>query len=306
MSITGASAEGATASGDNLKGAGLMLVAMASFTISDACMKVVADMMPLYQAISLRGLMTLPLLLLIGHLTGGMQFRRLWQVRGILAVRTFAEVASTVTFFLGLVALPLAIVTSILQATPLAVTAAAALFLGEKVGWQRLLAILAGFAGVLIIIRPGADGFSPAALFVLLSVCFVVLRDLSTRRLPRDIPSTGVAFLAAGGVMVFSLLISLREPWEAVPLQALPLIGVATAGVVVGYLSVIRSMRMGDVGFVTPFRYSALIWALILSWGIFGYFPDGLTLLGGAIVAASGLFTVWRERQRLRSRSGGA
>lgn len=304
MSITGASAEGATASGDNLKGAGLMLLAMAAFTISDACMKVVAGMMPLYQAVSLRGLMTLPILLVIGHLTGGMQFRRLWQVRGILAVRTFAEVASTVTFFLGLVALPLAIVTAILQATPLAVTAAAALFLGEKVGWQRMLAILAGFAGVLIIIRPGADGFGVAALFVLLSVCFVVLRDLSTRRLPRDIPSPSVAFLAASGVMAFSVLISLREPWGAVPLQALPLIGVASAGVVVGYISVIRSMRLGDVGFVTPFRYSALIWALILSWAIFGYFPDGLTLLGAAIVAGSGLFTVWRERLRLRSSSG--
>ncbi|WP_158617210.1 DMT family transporter [Falsigemmobacter faecalis] len=300
------SPEGAgLASRDNLKGAGFMLLAMAAFTIGDSLMKQVSQMMPLYQAVALRGLLTLPLLLLLGKVSGGLHFDRIWRERKLTGLRTFAEVASTVTFFLGLVALPLAIVTAILQATPLAVTAAAAFFLGEKVGLPRFLAICAGFCGVLIIIRPGSDGFGLPTVFVLISVCFVVLRDLSTRRLPKDIPSASVAFLAAAGVLLVSLVISAREPWGEVPVAAIPMLCGAALAVVTGYISVIRSMRTGDVSFVTPFRYSALLWALMLSWVISGYFPDALTLFGAAVVVASGIFTLWREGRRNRAAARG-
>lgn len=305
--MTGSDGSGGAglASGENLKGAGFMLLAMAAFTIGDSLMKQVSQMMPLYQAVALRGLMTLPLLLLVGKVSGGLHFDRLWRERRLIGLRTFAEVLSTVTFFLGLVALPLAIVTAILQATPLAVTAAAALFLGEKVGLPRLLAICAGFCGVLLIIRPGSDGFGLPTVFVLISVCFVVLRDLSTRRLPKDIPSASVAFLAASGVLLVSLAIASREPWDAVPAEAIPLLLGAGCALVTGYISVIRSMRTGDVSFVTPFRYSALLWALLLSWLISGYFPDGLTLFGAAVVVASGIFTLWREGRRRRAAARG-
>lgn len=297
MSMTVPTPNTAPGQSDNLKGAGFMLLAMATFTLSDACMKAVAEMMPLYQAVTLRGCVTLPILLLIGHFTGGLQFRRVYEERRLVGIRTFAEAAASVAFFLGLTALPLAIVTAILQATPLAVTAAAALIWGEKVGWRRLSAIIAGFCGVLLIVRPGSEGFNVAALWVLLSVCFVVMRDMSTRKLPKDIPSATVAFLAACGVMSVCFVISLREPWVAVPLPAMPIIVLSSVGVVAGYIAVIRAMRSGEVSFITPFRYSALLWALLLGWVAFGHFPDWITLLGACIVAASGIFTILRERR---------
>lgn len=280
---------------DNMRGAIFMMIAMAAFTLGDACMKAVASQMPLYQAVTLRGLVTLPLLALIGQLTGGLDFRSTFKAGRVIGWRVVGEVASTLTFFIALVHMPLAALSAIMQALPLAVTAAAAVFMGEKVGWRRMLAILAGFVGVLIIIRPGPEGINIYALVGLVSVAFVVLRDLSTRRLPVSVPSTTVALMSALSVTVVCAMLSLSEPWAAVPTQAVLLLPLAGVCVVVGYIFIIRVMRVGEVGVTTPFRYTALLWAVVLGWFAFGEWPDTLTLVGSAIVVASGLFTLLRE-----------
>lgn len=292
---------GAAPLSDNLRGAGFMMIAMAAFTLSDACMKAVAAQMPLYQAVTLRGLVTLPLLGLIGHLTGGLDFRATFAAGRLVGWRLVGEVVSTVTFFVALVHMPLAVLSAIMQALPLAVTAAAALFLGEKVGWRRMVAICVGFVGVLIIVRPGPDGLNMYALVALVSVAFVVLRDIATRQLPVGVPSATVGLFSALSVTLVCAAISLREPWAPVPAQAMWLIPAAGVCVVTGYIFVIRVMRVGEVGFTTPFRYTALVWAMILGWLFFGEFPDALTLLGSAIVVASGLFTLIREARLKRA-----
>lgn len=285
---------------DNMRGALFMVIAMAAFTAGDACMKLVAGQMPLYQAVTLRGLLTIPALALIGHLTGGLRWSALRPAGRLVGLRTFGEIASTLTFFLALINLPFATLSAIMQSLPIFVTLGAALVFGEKVGWRRMLAILVGFVGVLIIIRPGPEGVNIWALVALASVAFVVLRDLSTRRLPPEVPSVSVALVASVGVTLTCAILSLQDPWQDVPSNALPLIGGAAVFVVTGYIFVIRVMRVGEVSVTTPFRYTALVWAVVLGWLVFSEFPDGWTMLGALIVIGSGLFTLWRERQLRR------
>lgn len=287
---------------DNLRGAGFMVIAMTAFTLGDACMKGVAAQMPLYQAVTLRGLVTLPLLVLIAQFTGGLDLRATLRAGRTVWLRVLGEVASTITFFIALVQMPLAVLSSILQALPLAVTAGAALFLGERVGWRRVAAICVGFLGVLLIVRPGPDGINIYALVALASVAFVVLRDLATRRLPASVPSTTMAFLSALSVTVVGAVLSLAEPWQPVPQSGYVLLPLAGVFVVTGYIFIIRVMRVGEVSFTTPFRYTSLLVALVLGWVFFGEWPDGITLLGAAIVVASGLFTLLREARLRRAR----
>ena len=287
---------------DNMRGAMFMVIAMAAFTAGDACMKMVATHMPLYQAVTIRGLLTIPALALIGHLTGGLRLGALRPSARLVGLRTFGEIASTLTFFLALVNLPFATLSAIMQSLPIFVTLGAALFLGEKVGWRRMVAILVGFVGVLIIIMPSPGDVTVWALVALVSVGFVVLRDLSTRRLPAQVPSVTVALVASVGVTLTCAILSLQEPWQAVPAQALPLIGGAAVFVVTGYIFVIRVMRVGEVSVTTPFRYTALVWAVILGWLVFAESPEIRTMIGAAIVVGSGLFTLMRER-RIKAKS---
>jgi drug/metabolite transporter (DMT)-like permease len=288
---------------DNLRGAIYMMVAMAAFTLNDSMMKAATQTLPLWQAIAMRGLLTLGPLVAIGMAMGGLRLAMPRRDRGIVAIRSVAEVASTLLFLAALVHMPLANLSAILQALPLAVALAAWAVIGDPIGWRRITAILVGFVGVLIIIRPGPAGFDFWSLMGLASVAFVVVRDLSTRALSRAVPSATVAVLASCAVTVTALMLSLPAGWQAVSLRDGLLIAGAAAALVVGYNFVVMVMRVGDIGFIAPFRYTALLWALLLGWLIFGTLPDGLTLAGVALVVGSGLFTLWRER-KVKARQG--
>ncbi len=282
---------------DNLRGAIYMMVAMAAFTLNDSAMKAATQTLPLWQAIAMRGLLTLIPLAMIGWATGGLRLAMPRRDAGIVAIRSVAEVASTLLFLAALVHMPLANLSAILQSLPLAVALAAWLVFGDKIGWRRMTAILVGFVGVLIIIRPGPQGFDFWSLMGLASVAFVVVRDLSTRQLSRAVPSATVAVMASLSVTVTALALSLPGGWQAVTLREGVLIAAAAAALVVGYNFVIMVMRVGDIGFIAPFRYTALLWAIFLGWVVFGTLPDALTLMGAALVVGSGIFTLWRERK---------
>lgn len=285
---------------ENLRGAGFMLIAMGAFTCGDAVMKTVAETIPPYQAVMLRGFITAPVLLLLSALTGGLRIDSLRASWRVVTLRTLGEMAATFFFFLALVNLPLATVTSINQSVPLAVTAGAAIFFGEKVGWRRSLAILVGFGGVLLIIRPGADGMNVYALCGLISVFFVVIRDLATRSLRHDVSSIAVALAATFAVTLTASVITLQFDWVPVPLHIWPMIAAAGVLVMTGYIFVIRMMRVGQVAVTTPFRYSSLLWALMLGWFLWGHIPDTVSLIGAGIVVVSGLFTLfYSQRNKL-------
>ncbi|WP_291239873.1 DMT family transporter [Gemmobacter sp.] len=290
---------------DNLRGMILMNIAMLAFTLNDTCMKLVTQSLPLYQAISLRGGLASAALLAVAA-GQGLRLARLgrgdWAVIGL---RTAAEVAATVTFLTALLHMPLANLSAILQSLPLLVTLGAALVFGERLGWRRLSAIALGLLGVLLIIRPGTAGFDRWSVLGLISVAAVVLRDLATRRLSRAVPSTLVAICASLAVTGLGLAGLALEGWQPMGAREGALILGAALCLVIGYLTVVMAMRVGDIGLVAPFRYMALLWAIALGWALFGTFPDRLTLTGAGIVVLAGLFTLLRERRLHAPRPAG-
>ncbi len=285
---------------DNLRGAALMTVAMIAFTVNDACMKAATVDLPVFQAIVMRGVLTTLALGAIGLGTGALKVAVARADRQWIALRSFGEVAGTFTFLLALKHMPIANLSAILQCLPLAVTLAAALILRERVGWRRMSAIVIGFIGVMLIVRPGTDGFDRWSLLGLLSVGCVVIRDLATRRLSANMPSVAVAFLAAASVVVAAALVLPFTEITAVSAKHAVQITGAAAFLIVGYLAVVMAMRVGDISLVAPFRYASLVAAILLGWGAFGQFPDVWTLTGSGIVVATGIYTFWRERRLAR------
>lgn len=285
---------------DNLMGAALMTVCVLAYVVNDAVMKLLFVDMALIQAVFLRGLITIPLLCLIVWRSKaairGLSHQNKW----LVALRVGAETGATIAFLTALKHMPLANVSAILLALPLAVTMAAALFLGEPVGWRRWSAIIVGFAGVLIVIRPGLEGFNIYSLSALVAVAFITLREITTRRLTSDVPSLTVALWTTIGITTFSAVIMAGTEWRAVgQLSWLLLLGAAVA-ILFGSLLSVMAMRVGEISFVAPFRYTAMIWAIALGILIFGEWPDQPTLIGTGIIIATGIYSLHREQQRRR------
>lgn len=287
----------ATPLSDNLRGAGLMMVAMAAFTFNDTAIKALSAEVPLAQAIFLRGVLGTTLLYLAARAMGAIRLdlpRREWV---LIALRSLADLGATYLFLAALMQMPLANLTAILQALPLTVALAAALVFREPLGWRRILAIAIGFFGVMLIVRPGTEGFDIYALYGLGAVGFVTVRDLAARRLSRETPSITVALAGALLITLSAGLVSMLDGWTPVAQRDLGLLAVAAFFIVAGYLTSVMTMRVGEIGFVSPFRYTGLLWALLLGWLVFGDWPRPLTLVGAALVVATGMFTLYRERR---------
>jgi len=284
---------------DNMRAALLIVVSMTAFTINDALMKLAAPNLPFYQQIFMRGVMITLGLTILAAIWGHLSFRPNRKDRALTLLRTLAEAIGTVFFLTALFSIPIANLSAILQALPLTVTLAAAIFLGEPVGWRRMAAIVVGFVGVTIIIRPGMDGFSIYSLYGVAAVIAVTLRDLTARRLSSAIPSSRVALSAAIGVTVLAGIASLvmQETWVMPSLREVALIAGAALCLMAGYISAVAGMRLGDISFVAPFRYTSLLVALILGFFLFREWPDFWTMAGAGIVVATGLFTLYRERK---------
>ncbi|MFY9247008.1 MAG: DMT family transporter [Roseicyclus sp.] len=285
----------------NLRGALFMTLSMAAFTLNDACVKLVAETVPLFQVIFLRGLGTTILLAIFVQMTTGLRPSWPRRDRPLIAGRTLAEIAAMVTFTLALTNMAIANATAILAALPLVGTLGAALVFGDKVGWRRLSAICIGFVGVMLIVQPGTDGFNIWSLLVLLSVLVITARDLFTRAFSPAVPTMTVAVLTAGAVCLVGGVLSLFTPWVALDLREAALIAAAAVLIIGGYVFGIMVMRVGEVGFVSPFRYTSLIFALILGLVVFDEFPNALALIGGVIVVSTGIFTLLRERMVARA-----
>lgn len=285
---------------DNVKGAVLMSVSMAAFVSNDALVKLASADVTLFQTLFLRGLVATSLILAIAIWRKELMVSVAREDRSVLALRLVGEVGATVCFLTALFNMPIANVTAILQALPLAVTLGAAVFLREPVGWRRWMAIGVGFIGVLIIVRPGSDGFNVFALLALAAVCFVVLRDLTTRRLTKGVPSIQVALLTAIAITVVGGVMAPFTQWNPVTPDAMIYLAAAAGFLVFGYLFSVMVMRVGEIAVVAPFRYSVLLWAIILGIFVFDEYPDGWTLVGSAVLVAMGLYTFHRERVRGR------
>lgn len=285
---------------ENLRGSLLMTAAMLGFAIEDMFIKMLTATVPLGMVLALLGAGGAMVFTTLALLRGDRLISADLLARSVL-IRNLGELIGTVGFITAIALTPLSSASAILQATPLVVTLGAALFLGEQVGWRRWSAILTGFAGVLLIIRPGLDAFEPFSLFAVMGVIGLALRDLATRTVPRAITSLQLSAYAfaitvpAGfGILAFTGD-SVRMPTAGEGL----LLAAAMLCAVLAYSAIVAAMRMGDVAVITPFRYSRLVFALIFGVAFFGESPDVATLTGSALIVASGIYTFWREA-RLR------
>ena len=281
---------------ENLLGAALMTCCVLAYVLNDAVMKLLFADIDFFQAIFLRGLVSLPPLLVLALMTKTLLQKYSAKNQRLMIIRILAEIGTTVTFLTALKHMPLANVTAILQSLPLAITMAAAIFLGEPVGWRRWSAICLGFTGVLIIIRPGLAGFNSYSLLALAAVLLLTVREISTRQLDKKIPTVTVALSTTLGITAFAALMLIGDEWAEINFVSWSLIIAAAAAVTVATLLSVVAMRTGDIGFVSPFRYTSLIGAIGLGILLFGEWPDGMTLLGAVIIAFAGVYSLYREQ----------
>jgi len=290
---------------DNIRGAILMVLAMLGFAIEDALIKTMAGQMPVGQVVIILGIGGATFFAIAAQVYGD----ALWSPAlhtPAMVIRNTAEVVGAVGFVSAIALTPLSTASAILQATPLVVTLGAALFLGETVGRRRWLAIGIGLVGVLLIIRPGTDGFDAKSLFAVVGVLGLAARDLATRNIPSETSSRVIAFYAfffaiIAGVILLAFGVTGRS-WvrpdtaDSLRLALAILVGIAA------YYAIVGATRIGEMSMIAPFRYSRLVFALLLGMMIFGERPDRLTILGAAVIVGSGFYTLWRE-QRLRQAS---
>ena len=282
---------------DNIRGAMLMMASMAGFVFNDGFMRYVLEDLPLFQAVFLRGIFLCTFLALLAQSRGQIRYRPDRANRLRIGLRCLAELIGTFCFLTALMLMPFANISAVMQFLPLSVTLAAAVFLHQPLGWRRVTAILIGFAGVMLIVRPDVGGFSYSAGLMLLTVAVITFRDVITRKLSDDVPSLYVALMTGIVVTVSCGVLSAFTTWTAVSLWHVIYMMVASAILVVGYVCGISAMRVGDIAFVAPFRYTALIWAILIGIVVFDEIPDQLALLGALIVVGTGIYSFYRERR---------
>lgn len=283
---------------DNTRGALFMASAMAAFACNDAMVKTMTQELSIAQIMAVRGVMTTILVFSVARLLG-VSLSPKWLMNPLVLLRTAFELGATLAFFSALARIEFASAASIMQSLPLAVTLGAAVLFKEPVGWRRWTAIAVGFFGVLLILRPGPEGFQPAALFAVAAILFTTGRDLTTRRISSEVPTMTVTLFTSFVVMVvgFALIVPMGG-WQPVSGTSWLMLALTSVTVFAGYQAVIIAMRGGEISFVAPFRYTSLIWALIIGVLIFGERPGISVLIGAAIVIGSGLYTFYRESRR--------
>ena len=268
-----------------------------AYVINDAFMKLLFSEIALFEAVFLRSIIMIPPVLVMAWITKVTLRNLSNQDKCLISVRVVAEICTMVAFLTALKHMPLANVTAILQALPLAVTMAAALFLAEPVGWRRWSAILVGFVGVLIVVRPGLEGFNIYSLAALVAVIFLTVREIVTRKITSEVPTITVVLSMAIGSALFAGIMIIGTEWHPVSATSwLLIIGAAVAVLIATFLSVM-AMRTGEISFVSPFRYTSMLGAIGLGILMFGDWPDQPTLVGTLIIVSAGIYTFHREQR---------
>lgn len=281
----------------NRRGILFMCAAMGCFVVNDSLVKYASQSMPSAQLIFIRGIMASLLVLLLVRSTGAMGRAREVS-RGWVAVRAWVDAIGTFTYLIALFHLPIVNATAIMMTSPLIIAVLAAVFMRERVGASRWLAIVLGFVGVLLIIQPRAEGFNAYSLVCLFGTLLMSVRDLLTRRVPAGVPSTVITLATALAVTVLSGGVSLVAGWQPFGVFEFTLLAAASVFLAGGYYGIVVGMRHGEMSVVGPFRYSGLIWALLIGFAVWGDLPNLLAWLGIMLLTGSGLYVVYSERMR--------
>jgi len=297
-----------------LKGIAFLVLGIAVFSVQDVILKAVSDAYPIHQAMTIRSLTALPVLLAMAILDGGL--------RGLASARPWALVGrgtimftAYTSYYLGLAALPLATCVALYFTAPLFITVLSVLVLGEKVGPTRWSAVAVGFLGVLIMVRPGTEVFDWASLLPIYAGLSYGAAQILARKLGATERSTVMGFYGngvflAGGLILAGILGGgqfaseahkslgfLLRGWEtpnAVDLGLMMACGVVAG---LGLVLLTQAYRVAPANVVAPFEYTALIWGVLYGWLIWHDLPRPLTWLGIAIVIGAGLVVLYRERR---------
>ncbi len=283
---------------ETLRSSLLMVVAMLAFALEDMFVKSVAQSLPVGQILILFGIGGMVIFATMARAQG----RSVWHPgfgTRVMVLRSVSEVVGRLCYTLAIALTPLSSASAILQATPLVVAVGAVVFFNETVGWRRWLAISVGFIGVLLILRPGLSGFEPASVFAVLGTLGFAGRDLATRAAPKNMANAqlgflGFAMLVLAGAVALAWTGGVQWPtprdWGGV-------CGAIVIGVI-AYNALTGAMRSGDISIVAPFRYTRLVFAMVLGILVFGETPDAMTLIGSAVIVASGVFTLLRSQRK--------
>ncbi|MFL2794443.1 MAG: DMT family transporter [Paracoccaceae bacterium] len=280
---------------ENFRGALLMMVCMGAFVLNDAFVRLAGNSLPLAQILFLRGVLTTLVLLTFAIYLGTFKVRVVKKDKLKIFFRSIAEALTAYFFLTAVLNMPFANVTALLQILPMTVTLAAALVFKEKVGLIRIILIIVGFLGVILIINPSADGFNLYSGYALIAVILITTRDLITRKLSVEVPTLLPTVSASFGVLLFSVILMAKTPIQPLNIQNSFFIILAAFFIIFGYYTAVLVMRVGDISFISPFRYSAIIFALILGLIFFNEWPDLTALIGICIVTAAGGFLLYKN-----------
>jgi drug/metabolite transporter (DMT)-like permease len=271
-----------------------MVLAMASFVVNDTCVKIVGTSLPVGEIVALRGSLSALLIALICVHQGVLSSVSRIASRHVLS-RAMLDLVATLLFITALMHMQIANLTAIMQAVPLAVALLSVMFLGERIGWRRALAIILGFIGVLLIVKPDPAAFTLYDALALTIVFAVAVRDLVTRRIPANIPTPIVALANAAFVTLGGLALGLTQSFVMPQPWQMGYLAVAAVFLAFGYMFMVATLRLGDLSATAPFRYSIMLFAIISGIAVFREFPDGPAVAGMVLIVATGLYAAHRE-----------
>ena len=278
----------------NTRGVLAMIAANACFIANDALMKLAMELMPVGEAIFIRGIATGVLFVLVFALTRHQFSPRLLATPQVGA-RTLAEMVASTGYLIALTGMPIGDLSGLLQLVPLLLMAGAALFLRETIGWRRWTAAALGMIGALLIVRPTAGTISWAHAVAAVSIAAIVARDLITRGMPAHLSSLAISATSAFGLTLAGLGMGLFETW-IIPNQTATIYALASSIFLIGANTwLVVAMRSGDIGTVGPFRYTALIWAILAGFMIWGEIPTLWSWIGMALLVIAGVYSLKRS-----------
>ena len=286
----------------NTRAIAAMIVASLMYVLSDAAMKFVANVIPTGQAVTLRSAGVVLILSVAASWSGALVTLR-QAMRPAMITRSLGDSLNSLCFQSALARMPLADAMAILQLGPLSLTAASAAVLGATVGWRRWCAVAAGLLGALLIIKPGTGAFNVWGMLVVVAVLCGTVRDLSTRRFAPTLSPVVMLLVSQAGVTFLALAQCLRETWIMPSALQFAQIAVGATFIAGGHLASIEAVRHSDLAVVAPFRYTSMLWSLLLGFLIWNHIPDRLSLLGIGILISAGLYAIHRERVNSRALS---
>ena len=287
----------------NLYGALFMTLSMFGYASTDAFIKFIGLILPLSEILFLRGVVAVFLLFLLTYIRNEFFIKIKNDQYKYLFLRIFGDIGCTILFLTALINMKIANATAILQCLPLALTFCASLFLKERVGWRRWSAIIIGFFGVLIIIKPNSEDFNYYSLLAMGAVFFIVLRDLSTKKLDQSIPSTFISLVTAASVTLTGLLFAPFQVWVIPSIEIFGALSATAVFLILGILFNVMCMRIGEVGFVVPFRYTIILFSIIYGIIFYNEIPDLPMIFGTFIIIVTGLYTFYREKSLPKPRN---